>query len=86
MTVDDVVAGLFRRLCAHRRAEGVASDMSFAELQLALGVTETQLTEGIKVLRLSGDLYIAYTTRAWDRVTLGPAWRDRCEDEGLAGE
>ena len=41
--------------------------------------------EGIKVLRLSGDLFVAYTTRAWDRVTLGPSWRDRCEDEGPAG-
>jgi hypothetical protein len=86
MTGDDVVQGIFRRLCAHRRAEGVATDMSLAELRLALGVTETQLTEGIKVLRLSGDLFIAYTTRAWDRVTLGPSWRERCEDEGLAGE
>ena len=47
MTVDVVVDGLFRRLCAHRRAEGVASDMSLAELRLALGVTEPQRTEGI---------------------------------------
>ena len=84
MTVDDVVEGIFRRLCAHRRAEGVATDMSLAELRLALGVTETQLT-GIKVLRLSGDLFIAFTTRAWDRVTLGPSWRERCEDEGAGG-
>ena len=86
MTVEDVVQGVFRRLCAHRRAEGVATDMSLAELRLALGVTEKELLVGIKVLRLSGDLFIAYTTRAWDRVTLGPSWRDRCEDEWLAGE
>ena len=86
MTVDDVVEGIFRRLCAHRRAEGVATDMSLAELRLALGVTEAQLTEGIKVLRLSGDLFIAFTTRGWDRVTLGASWRDRCEDSTLAWE
>ena len=71
MTVEDVVQGVFRRLCAHRRAEGVATDMSLAELRLALGVTEKELMEGIKVLRLSGDLFIAYTTRARDRVALG---------------
>ena len=85
MTLDVVVEAIFRRLCAHRRAEGVATDMSLAELRLALGVTETQLMEAIKVLRLSGDLFIAYTTRAWDRVTMGPSWRERCEYEGLAG-
>ena len=86
MTIDDVVQGMFRRLCAHRRAEGVATDMSLAELRLALGVTEKELTEAVRVLRLSSDLFIAFTTRTWDRVTLGPAWRERCEDEGLVGE
>jgi ATP-dependent DNA ligase len=30
MTVDDVVEAIFQRLCAHRRAEGVATDMSLA--------------------------------------------------------
>ena len=65
---------------------GPGADMSLTELRLALGVTEAQLMEAIKILRLSGDLFIAFTTRAWDRVTLGPSWRDRCEDEALAGE
>jgi len=36
--------------------------------------------EAVKVARLSEDLYIAFTAR--DRVTLGPSWRGRCEDEG----
>jgi hypothetical protein len=86
MTVDDVVAALFRVLCVHQRVNGTGADLSLAEIRLALGVTEAQLTEAIKVLRLSGDLFIAFTTRAWDRVTPGPSWRDRCEDEALAGE
>jgi hypothetical protein len=86
MTVDDVVQGMFRRLCADRRAEGVATDMSLAELRLALGVTEKELMEAVRVLRLSSDVFIAFTTRTWDRVTMGPAWRERCEDEGLARE
>jgi hypothetical protein len=86
VTVDDVVQGMFRRLCAHRRTEGVATDVSLVELRLALGVTEKELMEAVRVLRLSSDLFIAFTTRTWDRVTMGPAWRDRCEDEGLAGE
>ena len=68
MTVEDIVQEMFRRLCAHRRAEGVATDMSLAELRLALGVTEKELMEGIKVLRLSGDLFIAYTTREIGRA------------------
>ena len=67
MTVEDVVQGVFRRLCAHRRAEGVATDMSLAELRLALGVTETQLTEAIKVLRLSGD-HLSSHTRCGPRI------------------
>jgi len=33
------------------------------------------------VLRISGDLFLVFTTRAWDRVTPGQAWLSRCEDE-----
>lgn len=84
MTVDDVVEAIFRRLCDHQRAQGVGADMSLAELRLALGVTEAQLMEAVKVARLSDDLYIAFTAR--DRVTLGPSWRGRCEDEGPPGQ
>jgi hypothetical protein len=53
--------------------------MSLTELRLALGVTEAQLVEAVKVARLSDDLKIAFTTAG--RVTLGPSWRGRCEDE-----
>jgi hypothetical protein len=66
VTVDDVVGAIFRRLCDQQRAHGVGADMSLAELRLALGVTEKQLTEAIQVLRLSDDLSIAFTTRDWD--------------------
>ena len=47
--------------------------MSIAELRLALGITDAHVMEAVKVLRLSGVLFIAYTTPAWDRVTPGPA-------------
>jgi hypothetical protein len=80
MTVDDVVEGMFRRLCDQQRARGVGADMGLAELRLALGVTEPELMEAVKVARISDDLKIAFTAR--DRVTLGPSWRGRCEDEG----
>jgi hypothetical protein len=82
MAVDDDVQAIFRVLCDNQRAKGAAADMSLAELRIALGVTERQLTEVIKLLRLSGYLFIAYTTWTWDRVTLGPSWLDRCEHEG----
>jgi hypothetical protein len=58
--------------------------MGLAELRLAIGVTEAQLMEAVKVARLSDDLYIRFTAK--DRVTLGLSWRGRCEDEGLAGQ
>jgi hypothetical protein len=38
--------------------------------------------EAVRALRLSSDLFLAFTTRDWDRVTLGPSWQGRCEDEG----
>ena len=81
MTVDDVIAAMFRVLCEHQRAKGPEADMSLAELRLALVVTEAQLMEAVRVLRLSSDLFLAFTTPAWDRVTLGPSWQGRCEDE-----
>ncbi len=82
MTVDDVVEAIFRRLCVRQRMQGPGEDMSLAELRLALGVTEEQLMEAIKLLRVSSaDLRIAFTTPAQDRVTLGPSWRGRCEDQ-----
>ena len=84
MAVDDVVEATFRRLCDHQRAKEVGADMSLAELRLALGVTEAQLMEAVRVLRLSSDLFLAFTTQSWDRVTLGPSWQGRCEDEGAA--
>ena len=81
MTVDDVAAAIFQRLCDHQRAQGPGASMSLAELQLAIGATERELAEAIKILRLSDDLYIALPKGARDRVTLGPSWRGRCEDE-----
>jgi hypothetical protein len=79
VTVNDVVEAIFQRLCFRQRAEGPGSDMSLAELRLALGVTEPQLMEAVKVARLSDDLFIRFTGP--DRVTLGTSWRLRYEDE-----
>lgn len=81
MTVDDVAAAIFRQLCDRQRSEGLGASMTLEELRLAPGVTEAQLMEAVKVPRLSDDLYIAFTSRARDRVTLGASWRGRCEDE-----
>jgi uncharacterized protein (DUF111 family) len=83
MTVDDVVEAIFRRLCDHQRAKGVGADMSLAALRLALGVTEAQLMEVVKVARLADDLFIAFT--AQDRVTLGTSCRARCENSSHGG-
>jgi len=83
VTVDDVVEAVFRRLCLRQRHQGVGAAMSLTELQIGLGVTEAELMEALKVARLSDDLYIAFT--APDRLTLGPSWRARCEDQERAG-
>lgn len=55
MTVDVVVEAIFRRLCLRQRHQGVGADMSLVELRLALGVTEAQLIEAVKVARISDD-------------------------------
>jgi hypothetical protein len=81
VTVDDVAAAIFERLCDRQRAEGPAASMSLAELRLAIGATEAELMEAVKVLRFSDDLYIAFPSSTRDRLTLGPSWRGRCEDE-----
>jgi hypothetical protein len=52
MTVDDVVEGIFRRLCLRRRHQGVGAHMSFTGLRLALEVTEQEMMEALRVLRL----------------------------------
>ena len=78
--VDDVVELIFRRLCIRQQAAGPGADMSLTALRLALEVTEAEVMEAVRVLRLSSDLFIAFTTPTWDRVTLGPSWRARCED------
>lgn len=78
--VDGVVEAIFRRLCDHQRAQGVGAAMSLAELRLALGVTEAELIEAVKVARISDDLFLTFTAN--ERVTLGPSWRERCEGEG----
>jgi hypothetical protein len=46
------VEAIFRRLCDRQRAHGIGAAMSLAELRLALGVTEAELMEAVKVARL----------------------------------
>jgi hypothetical protein len=79
MTVDDVVEAIFRRLCLRQCHQGVGADMSLTELRIGLGVTDAQLAEAVRVARISDDLFVTFT--APDRLTLGPSWRARCEDE-----
>jgi hypothetical protein len=77
--IDDVVEGLYQRLCIRyqdTRAEDDRS-MSLTELRLALGVTEALLNEALWLLTFPGDKRIVYPTSG--RVALGPDWRERCE-------
>jgi hypothetical protein len=83
VTVDDVVEAIYQRLCLRQRHQGVGADMSLTELRLALEVTEAELLEAVKVARISDDLFVAFT--APDRLTLGPAWRGRCENSSHGG-
>ena len=76
--VDDDVQAIFRALCDHQRAKGPGADMSLAELQIGLGVTQEQLGDAVTVARISDDLFVPST--APDRLTLGPSWRARCKD------
>ncbi len=77
--VDDVIEGIFHRLCIHEQDGQTAADrsMGLAELRLALGVTEAQLNEALWVLSFPGDKRIEYPAK--DRVALGADWRPRCE-------
>jgi len=77
-TVDDLVHAIYERLCLRQRHQGAGADMSFFEVRVALGITEAQLAEAIKVLRFSEDLKIVFT--AAGRVKLGTTWRARCEE------
>jgi hypothetical protein len=79
LTVEAIVEAMYRRLCLRVRHQGAGAAMSLTELRIGLGVTEEQLAEAVKVARISDDLFVAFT--APDRLTLGPSWRGRCEDE-----
>ena len=79
VTVNDVVEAIYRRLCDHQRRQDVLAGMSLAELRLALGVRAEQFDEAVRIARISGDLFIRFTTR--NRVVLGRSWRERCDDE-----
>jgi hypothetical protein len=49
-------------------------------VQSATGKESGSSLQSTTATRLSDDLKIVFTTQ--DRVTLGPSWRGRCEDEG----
>jgi hypothetical protein len=65
MQVDDVVEGIFQRLCIRERygQNAVDRSMSLVELRVALGVTEAQLNEALWVLSFPGDKRIEYPPR-----------------------
>ena len=66
MTVDDVVAALFRVLCDHQRAKGTGADMSLAEIRLARGQRYGFIRFGSRV-----DVYLP--TDATPKVAVGDA-------------
>jgi hypothetical protein len=78
MTVDDVVEGIFQRLCFRQRyrAPGEDGSMSLTELRLVLGVTEAQLREALVVIRFTEERRVIYSPR--ERIALGPKWLERC--------
>jgi hypothetical protein len=80
---DDVIEGVYQRLCIRCQDAPAEEDrsMSLTELRLALGVTEALLNEALWLLTFPGDKRITYPTPG--RVALGPDWRGRCE--GQAG-
>jgi hypothetical protein len=79
MHVDDVIEGIFQRLCIRAQDGTNPTDMSMGltELRLALGVTEAQMNEALWVLSFPGDHRIEYPAK--DRVALGRDWRGQCE-------
>lgn len=79
MHVDDVVEGIFQRLCIHEQEAKNTADRSvgLAELRLALGVTEALMNEALWLLSFPGDKRIEFPAK--DQVALGAEWRDRCE-------
>jgi hypothetical protein len=85
MHVDEVVEGVYQRLCIRYQDMPPEDDrsMSLSELRLALGVTEALLNEALWLLTFPGDKRIMYP--APGRVALGPDWRGRCEGQTAAG-
>ena len=74
LNVDDVIEGIFQRLCIKEQYGQDAADrsMGLGELRMALGVTEAQLNEALWVLSFPGDKRIEYPAK--DRVALGTDW------------
>lgn len=79
MHADDVIEGIFQRLCIRQQDGTNPTDrsMGLPELRLALGVTEAQMNEALWVLSFPGDHRIEYPAKY--RVALGRDWRERCE-------
>jgi hypothetical protein len=79
MHVDDVIEGIFHRLCLHEQDSPLGTDrsMGLPELRLALGVTEARFAEALWVLSFPGDKRIEYPSKG--RTALGADWRERCE-------
>ena len=63
---DDVIEGVYQRLCIRYQDAPAEEDrsMSLTELRLALGVTEALLNEALWLLTFPGDKRITYPTPA----------------------
>jgi hypothetical protein len=79
MHIDEVLEGIYQRLCIRAQDSQHAADhsMSVAELRTALGVSEALLNEALWLLSFPGDKRISFPAK--DRVALGPEWQERCE-------
>jgi hypothetical protein len=77
--MDDVLEGIYQRLCIHAQDSRNAADhsMGVAELRTALGVSEALLKGALWLLSFPGDKRISFPAK--DRVAMGPEWVARCE-------
>jgi hypothetical protein len=76
---------IFEALCLrYRSATNVSKIMTRKELQQATGLTAETLVDTLRdlVSPVNEDLPIHFVDNDADKITLGPAWTDRCEDLG----
>jgi len=76
---------IFEALCLrYRSTTNVSRVMTRKELQQATGLTAEVLVDSLRdlVSPVNEDLPIHFVDNDADKITIGPAWANRCEDIG----